>query len=140
MNITYKTYERKASENRTPCTIKLSHNVRMESPKDRLKQARAAAGFKNPTDAARSHPRDLNINTLISNENGTRPISRKAAEKYGRVFGVDPGWLLFGGEVATTVDKRLQDAVLSASDAPPIIKERIINFITFELEQLNKPT
>lgn len=112
----------------------------MELPKDRLKQARAAAGFETPSDAARTYPRDLNVNTLISHENGNRDISRKAAEKYGRVFGVDPGWLLYGGEIATSVDKRLHEAVLSASDAPLIIKERIIAFITFELDQLKKPT
>jgi SOS-response transcriptional repressor LexA len=73
----------------------LSQNVRMEAPKHRLQQAREAAGFESPSDAARAL-KDINKNTLISNENGNRPISRKAAEKYGRLFNVDPGWLLFG--------------------------------------------
>lgn len=68
----------------------------MELPKDRLKRARAAAGYASPTDAANAHPRDINKNTLISNENGNRPISRKAAEKYGELFGVKAGWILFG--------------------------------------------
>ncbi|OCJ05288.1 peptidase S24 [Rhizobium sp. AC44/96] len=68
----------------------------MELPKDRLKRARAAAGFDSPTDAANAFPRDINKNTLISNENGNRPISRKAAEKYGELFGVKAGWILFG--------------------------------------------
>lgn len=68
----------------------------MEMPKDRLKRARASAGFESPTEAANAHPRDINKNTLISHENGNRPISRKAAEKYGELFGVKAGWILFG--------------------------------------------
>lgn len=68
----------------------------MELPKDRLKRARAAAGYETPTDAANAFPREINKNTLISNENGNRTISRKAAEKYGELFGVKAGWILFG--------------------------------------------
>nr|WP_319637624.1 helix-turn-helix transcriptional regulator [Brucella sp. HL-2] len=74
----------------------MRHNVRME-PKDRLREARINAGYKTPTDAARAL-KELNQNTLISNENGNRPISRKAAAKYGELFGVDPGWILFGDD------------------------------------------
>ena len=69
----------------------------MQEPRHRLQQARAEAGYASPSDAARAL-RDINKNTLISHENGNRPLSRKAAEKYGRLFGVDPGWLLFNGE------------------------------------------
>ncbi len=113
----------------------------METMNDRLRKARIAAGFEKAADAARAYPRELNQNTLTSHENGNRNYPAAAAEKYGRIFGVDPGWLLYGGSVITTsIDKRLQDAVSQASDAPPMIKERIINFITFELEQLKKPT
>jgi hypothetical protein len=68
----------------------------MELPKDRLRRAREAAGFQTPTDAANAFPRDINKNTLISNENGNRAISKKAAEKYGELFGVKAGWILFG--------------------------------------------
>lgn len=64
-------------------------------PKDRLKLARQAAGFERPTDAANAH-KEINKNTLISNENGNRPISKMAAAKYGEIFGVDAGWILYG--------------------------------------------
>ncbi|TIU21285.1 MAG: helix-turn-helix transcriptional regulator, partial [Mesorhizobium sp.] len=64
-----------------------------------MQQARAQAGYATPSDAARAL-RDINKNTLISHENGNRPLSRKAAEKYGRLFGVDPGWLLFNADGA----------------------------------------
>lgn len=64
-------------------------------PKHRLQEARSNAGFESPTDAARAI-RAINKNTLISHENGNRPISRQAAAKYGSAFGVEAGWILFG--------------------------------------------
>ena len=80
-------------------------------------QARTDAGFATPSEAARVH-RSINVNTLISNENGNREISRKAAEKYGAAFGVDPGWILYGsnspGETISDEwagwEKKLRDA------------------------------
>jgi SOS-response transcriptional repressor LexA len=75
----------------------LGHHVRMaQEPRHRLQEARANAGFSSPSEAARTFPREINKNTLISHENGNRPISRKAAEKYGHLFGVEAGWILFG--------------------------------------------
>lgn len=71
----------------------------MKEPRFRLQEARSCAGFDSPSDAARAlQHRGVNKNTLISHENGNRPISRKAAELYGQVFGVDPGWILFGSD------------------------------------------
>ncbi|TIS09539.1 MAG: helix-turn-helix transcriptional regulator, partial [Mesorhizobium sp.] len=106
-----------------------------------MQQARAQAGYASPSDAARAL-REINKNTLISHENGNRPLSRKAAEKYGRLFGVDPGWLLFdadGVEAAPvhlaaspiTIDVPIvswisagelgsQDSVVNLSDYPTI--------------------
>ena len=75
----------------------MRHQYEMtELPRHRLIQARKAAGFATPSDAALAHKRTINKNTLISNENGNREISRKAAEKYGAAFDVEPGWILFG--------------------------------------------
>jgi SOS-response transcriptional repressor LexA len=62
--------------------------------KDRLKLVRENAGFKTPTDAARAHR--WTATTYISHENGTRPLSRKAAVKYGSAFRASAGWLLYG--------------------------------------------
>lgn len=112
----YNTYEMNSSLNRTPWTIKIGHNVRMEQPKDRLKLARAKAGFESPTDAANAF-REINKNTLISNENGNRPISRKAAEKYAQLFGVDPGWILFGSEGEPPTGHEYEVPVLSMISA-----------------------
>lgn len=64
-------------------------------PRHRLQEARKNAGYDSPSEAARAFPRDINKNTLISHENGNRAISKKAAEKYGELFGVAAGWILF---------------------------------------------
>ncbi len=64
-------------------------------PKHRLQQARANAGYGSPAEAARAF-REINQNTLTSHENGNRKISKKAAETYAKLFGVEAGWILFG--------------------------------------------
>jgi phage repressor protein C with HTH and peptisase S24 domain len=87
----------------------------MEMPKDRLKRARAAAGYESPTDAANAFPRDVNKNTLISHENGNRPISRKAAEKYGELFGTKAGWILFGDGDEASGEPAISEVSLARS-------------------------
>jgi SOS-response transcriptional repressor LexA len=92
----YNTYDGKSSHNRTPWTMNVGHYVRMkDEPKARLQQARAKAGFESPSEAARAF-REININTLISHENGNRPVSKKAAQIYAKAFEVEAGWILFG--------------------------------------------
>jgi hypothetical protein len=72
----------------------------MTEPKHRLMQAIRDAGFDKPTEAWRANQRALGISQdlMISNTNGNRPISRKAAEKYAQVFGRTAGWYLYGDE------------------------------------------
>lgn len=77
----------------------LSHSVRMQDePKHRLQEARRSAGYETPSDAARAF-RDINLNTIISHENGNRAISRKAAQRYAAAFNVEAGWILYGDRV-----------------------------------------
>jgi transcriptional regulator with XRE-family HTH domain len=61
---------------------------------ERLKAARAAAGYKSAPEAARAF--GWNINTTNSNENGNRTFSRTSAEKYARAYKVNLDWLLTG--------------------------------------------
>lgn len=125
---TVQTVRLHCKQNRTLCTIGLWHNKEMnQEPKDRLKIARRDAGYNSPTDAAAAI-RSINKNTLISNENGNRDISRKAAENYAIAFGVSAGWLLYGeGEKSATemsipVLSTISAGVLVSSPAQDDIK------------------
>lgn len=115
----------------------MAHIVRMQEPKHRLQQARAAAGYDSPSDAARKLK--INQNTLISHENGHRPLSRQAAEKYAKLFDVRAGWLLFGenGAEATPIE-RLNQILAKAADLPPQLQERIVDFAEFEIERYER--
>ena len=73
----------------------------MDSPKDRLKRARINAGFETATDAA-AKLSQINKNTLLSNENGNRAISRKMAQTYADAFNTTAGWILYGEDRITT--------------------------------------
>ena len=97
INNSYNTYDASASYNRTPWTADFVQTVRMtDTPASRLRIAREKAGFRTAVEAAAAHK--LNPNTLTSNENGNRPISRKMAPIYAEKFGVEAGWLLYGEE------------------------------------------
>lgn len=63
-----------------------------------------AANYPTPTKAWEAHKRTLGRDLLISNLNGNRPISRKAAEKYAVAFGVSAGWILYGDPPAESAD------------------------------------
>ena len=86
----------------------------MEEPKDRLRIARERAGYANPTEAARKL-NGITFATLSSNENGHRAISRKMSAVYGKAFGVDPGWILYGttGESPVTIDGYSKEVLAS---------------------------
>lgn len=65
----------------------------MPTPDARLRQLRMRR-FLTAVQAAAYF--GWNPNTYKSHENGIRPISKKAAEKYARGYNVSVGWLLFG--------------------------------------------
>lgn len=89
----------------------------MEEPKDRLIQAMREAGYEKPTDAWRENQRALGISKdlVISNANGNRKISKKAAEAYARVFGHTAGWYLFAEDEPS--DRILRVPVVSQVSA-----------------------
>lgn len=66
----------------------------MREPHERLKWARERRNVGDATAAARRF--GWNENTYRSHENGTRDLSRKAAENYAKAFRVTSGWLLYG--------------------------------------------
>jgi SOS-response transcriptional repressor LexA len=66
----------------------------MDSMAERLKKARADAGYESAVDAVRAF--GWTPSTYYGHENGRANISRSAAIKYARAFKVDPAWLLYG--------------------------------------------
>jgi hypothetical protein len=65
----------------------------MTDRNERLQQARRAAGFENPTDAARAF--GWNPVTYRAHESSGRGITRQV-DRYAKAFGVTPEWLLYG--------------------------------------------
>ena len=63
----------------------------MDERHDRLRRARADAGFDGPGEAAERF--GWNSNTYKSNENGNAPFSFKKAKEYAQAYGVSPEWL-----------------------------------------------
>jgi len=70
----------------------------MTEPKDRLRAA--IADYDGPVDAWTKNQRALKEggvgkDLMISNCNGNRPISKRAAATYAKVFGHTAGWYLY---------------------------------------------
>jgi DNA-binding XRE family transcriptional regulator len=64
----------------------------LNEPCDRLREARARAGLRNYSAAAKKY--GWNENTYKSHENGTRGITKTAAMRYAKAFHVSAGWIL----------------------------------------------
>jgi DNA-binding XRE family transcriptional regulator len=69
----------------------------MQTPAERLKAAREAAGYPNAKDAALAM--GASVATYIQHENGTRNFPTDRAQRYARFFRTTPEWLLYGREV-----------------------------------------
>lgn len=65
-----------------------------DTPADRLKALRVAAGFTSATEAARAY--GWAPSTYMGHENGSRGLNAAAAHKYARAFGADWADLLTG--------------------------------------------
>ena len=61
---------------------------------DRLKQARAKAGYSSAKAAAEAM--GIPVATYIQHENGSRGFPASRAERYAKFFRVAPEWLLYG--------------------------------------------
>lgn len=66
----------------------------MDTPAERLRAARIAAGYENGSDAARAF--GWTPATYLGHENGSRGVRADSAARYGRAFNVPPEWILFG--------------------------------------------
>jgi hypothetical protein len=63
-------------------------------PHERLRQARRAAGYVGPTEAARRF--HWKPDTYKKHEAGSRNLTPTVAERYARAFRCTPAWLLYG--------------------------------------------
>mgnify|MGYP001310902491 CR=1 FL=1 len=93
------------------------YSAAMIRPCDRLRELRERAGFDTAADAARRF--GWNENTYRSHENGARDISRKAAAKYAKAFGVAAGDILYPSDG--------DESRLRAEPLTPRIPERNIS-------------
>ncbi|HET6158484.1 MAG TPA: S24 family peptidase [Dongiaceae bacterium] len=81
------------------------------SSSQRLRQAMQLRGIGSGAELARlTHRNEV---TVRSNVNGTRDVSKRAAEAYSRALGIDPAWLLYGHGADPT-----------ASNEPPVPFDR----------------
>lgn len=67
----------------------------METIGERIKNAREAAGYTTIAGAAREF--EFHKQNLADHEANRRGVDAEMAVRYGRAFGVDAAWLLFGG-------------------------------------------
>lgn len=70
----------------------------MDEMHERLRQARAAAGFKSARQAALRF--GWTVSTYAAHENAQNRFDPDAAKTYGKAFGVSPAWLLTGEKPA----------------------------------------
>jgi hypothetical protein len=66
----------------------------VSTPAERLVQAREAAGLATAREAA--DRTGVPYYTYVQHESGVRGITKDKAAVYGRAFGVEPSWLLYG--------------------------------------------
>lgn len=66
----------------------------MQTPADRLKDARTRSGYS--TAKAAAEGMGVTVSTYIQHENGVRGFPASRAERYAKFFRVAPEWLLYG--------------------------------------------
>jgi transcriptional regulator with XRE-family HTH domain len=71
------------------------YHFAMDTVGERIRAAREAAGYSTVADAARAF--GIHKQNLADHEANRRGVSPEQAQRYGRVFRVDPAWLLLGG-------------------------------------------
>lgn len=81
----------------------------MDTPSDRLRHARIAAGFGRAVDAATQF--GWHKSTYYGHENGSRGISAKSAVVYGEAYGVTANWLLYGERLQKVANNPFPDTM-----------------------------
>jgi phage repressor protein C with HTH and peptisase S24 domain len=82
------------TKHRFSVTIRLMADSSDHSSSHRLRQAMQLRGIGSGAELARLTR--LNEVTVRSHVNGTRDVSKRAAEAYSRALSIDPAWLIYG--------------------------------------------
>lgn len=103
-----------------------------QQPKDRLREARIAAGFDSPADAARAM--GVPYPTYAAHENGHRGVSKAAAAKYAERLRVSPGWILYGEHAKISdLPEPVRRLVAHALNSPPeVVNAQLAYFRALE--------
>lgn len=100
----------------------------MSDRADRLRQARIAAGFEKPVEAAERF--GWNPNSYKSNENGNAPFSFKKAKEYAAAFRVRPEWLYDGqGEASSPAPAANVVPLAVATVGDPVNMQELRDYI-----------
>ncbi|MBL4838134.1 MAG: hypothetical protein JKY34_11210, partial [Kordiimonadaceae bacterium] len=92
-----------------------------EEQKDRLKQARIAAGYASGAEATRSF--GWGYEAYKANESGKRKLTSDTAERYGKAYSVKPEWLLYGASHSdpTMAINKTQSFTQTVSFSVPVV-------------------
>lgn len=101
----------------------------MSAMSERLRKAREAAGYENAVDAARAF--NWVKSTYHGHENGDRPISKAAAERYAAAFKIDPLLLLY--------EKPQKAVAKAAAQGGSLDVERLIFIVGYLLHWRGMP-
>lgn len=89
---------------------------------ERLRAARAAAGFETAQDVCAAY--DWKYSTYVGHENGSRGITTKAAARYASALRVSKNWLIFGvGEMSARSDSLPESPVAESMNAKHSVEE-----------------
>lgn len=99
----------------------------MDTPHERLKQARIRAGYR--TAKAGAERVNVPYGTYSGHENGNRAYSDEEAIHYGKIFKVRPEWLMFGN---------LGPEPITASPDPQPPLAPVVKAITDSLDGLSE--
>src|SRR5688572_29195907 len=93
------------TKHRISVTLRLMPDSTSPAASHRLRQAMSLRGIGSAAELARLT--NHNEVTVRSHVNGTRDVSKRAAEAYSRALNIDPAWLLYGHGPAPDASRRM---------------------------------
>jgi DNA-binding XRE family transcriptional regulator len=100
------------------------HYALMSDESDRLRRARARAGFASAADAARRL--NLHYPTYAAHENGSRGFSKQSARRYATAFKINVQWLLYG--LGDPTGKSIEQTILALPDE---YRRQVVEYIDY---------